>query len=95
MNTQHIPVLALALAVFIHLLLRFTAATDDPGKPMLSSLTLLVLAEFGFIVSLAGAYISGYRQLKGSLTATGLLTTLLCTVFAISLLFRVIELRGL
>ena len=88
MTTRHFPAIALALAVFIHLLLFVATTQDGAGNTLLPLLTLLILAEFGFIISLVGAYISGSRQLKDGITATGIIITLLCVAFAASLLYQ-------
>ena len=92
MSTRNFPVIALALAVFIHLLLYMSTTPDASGQTILPLLTLLIIAEFGFIVSIIGAYVSGSQQLKDGLTATGILITLLCAVLAISLMRKGFEL---
>ena len=92
MNTRNFPVIALALAVFIHLLLFMATTPDANGQTLLPLLTLLIIAEFGFIVSMVGAYVSGSQQLKDGLTATGILITLLCAALALSLMLQGIEL---
>lgn len=92
MSRKNFPLLALALAVFVQLLLPLASMPDNHGNTLLPLLTLLVIAEFGFIIASIGAYMAGMQQLKSGFTATGAAVTLLCAVLAISLLLQGIEL---
>ncbi len=92
MAIKNFPVLALALAVFVQLLLPLASVPDSQGDTLLPLLTLLVIAEFGFVVALIGAYVAAMQQLRSGFSATGATLTLLCAVLAVSLLLQGIEL---
>lgn len=92
MNVRHYPVIALCLAVFIQLLLALAKTPDNNGATLLPLLTLLVIAEFGFVVSLTGAYVSANQQLKTGFTMQGIAIILLCIALAFNLLLQGIKL---
>lgn len=92
MKTQNFPVMALALALFIQLLLPLAGTVDSKGETMLPLLTLLLIAEFGFVVALIGVYIAARQQLKHGFSPIGAGIAVLTAILAISLLLQGIEL---
>lgn len=60
MNKAAFPIIALFIGTFIQLVLM--TAVSAAGEPAMPLLTLLLMTEFGVIVSLIG-FISGIRQL--------------------------------
>jgi hypothetical protein len=92
MKIANFPALALAMAVFIQLLLPMASTVDNNGETMLPLLTLLVIAEFGFVIALAGAYAGAMQQLKFGFTPVGAAITLVCAALAIGLLLQGIDL---
>jgi len=57
MNKATFPIIALLIGLFIQLVLMTAiSATSEPVMPLL---TLLLMAEFGVIVSAVGAFIGG------------------------------------
>ena len=87
MKTYNFPYLALALGLFLLLLVIRGSEIDASGVTALPLLTLLIANECAFILTAAGTYI-GLTQLK----ATGFklkqnplyaMTTILCILLAI------------
>ncbi|HHJ34541.1 MAG TPA: hypothetical protein ENJ87_02135 [Gammaproteobacteria bacterium] len=63
MKTHSFPYLALALGLFLLLLVTKGSETDAQGITALPLLTLLIINECGFFLALAGMFI-GLKQLK-------------------------------
>lgn len=87
MKTINFPYIALALGLFLLLVVERGSQTDADGLTALPLLTLLIANECAFILSAIGAYIgikqiagTGYRLLKNPLYS---LTTLLCILLTI------------
>ena len=63
MKTVNFPYLALALGLFLLLVITRGSEADTNGVTALPLLTLLIINECGFILTAAGVYI-GLKQLK-------------------------------
>jgi len=96
MKTINFPYLALALGLFLSLVITKGIELDVNGETLLPLLTLLIINECAFFLCIAGSFI-GVRQLK----ATGFklkenalyaITTVICVLFSIQFLLLGIKL---
>jgi hypothetical protein len=80
------PWLAMGIGLVVALVLNIVGATKPAEEHLLPLLTMLLMSEFGFFVSVAGA-ISGMRAwLKQRNNYTLLFVAISCAVLAIGLL---------
>lgn len=63
MKTVNFPYLALALGLFLSLVITKGSETGSNGETLLPLLTLLIINECGFFLMIAGVFI-GLKQLK-------------------------------
>ena len=87
MKTINFPYLALALCLFLLLVVNRGSQAGSDGDTALPLLTLLIINECAFFLAIAGAFI-GIRYLnsinfKLSLKPLYSITTLLCILFTI------------
>ncbi len=82
MNPSRFPALAALLGFLLHLLLARTGATDAEGTLSLPLLTLLFVAEFGFVVTAIGALLGGSALLQQGFRPFPALVTAACALFA-------------
>ena len=87
MKTINFPYLAMALSLFLLMVITRGSQTGSDGETALPLLTLLIINECAFFLSLAGAFI-GLRYLKSidfriKLKPLYSITTLLCILLTI------------
>jgi len=87
MKTINFPYLAIALGLFLLMVISRGSQTGSDGETALPLLTLLIINECAFFLSLAGAFI-GIKQLKTigfkfRLKPLYMITTLICILFTI------------
>jgi len=87
MKTINFPYLALALSLFLLMVVTRGSVTDSEGIPALPLLTLLIINECAFFLSVAGAFI-GIKYLKTidfniKLKPLYTITTVLCILLSI------------
>lgn len=96
MKTINFPYVALALGLFLSLVITKGSETGSDGETLLPLLTLLIINECGFFLVIAGAFI-GLKHLK----ATGFklrdnsfyaITVVLCLLLTIQFLLLGIKL---
>lgn len=96
MKTINFPYLALALGLFLTLVISKGSETGSNGEALLPLLTLLIINECGFFLTAAGAFI-GIRQLKSigfkiRSNSFYAITTVLCILLTIQFLLLGIKL---
>jgi hypothetical protein len=81
------PIIALAVSAVLATLVSAGSIVDETGATLLPLLTLLIASEFGFIVALIGATVSGKLILVDGVNARDVLLgvgcALACTFFAV------------
>ena len=87
MKTINFPYLALALGLFLLLVITKGSETGSGGDTLLPLLTLLIINECAFILSVAGAFI-GIKHLKSidfkfNLNPLYSITTVLCLLLTV------------
>jgi len=92
MNKAAFPVIALFIGIFIQLVLM--TAISAAGEPAMPMLTLLLMTEFGVIVSLIGLFIGGKLILAQGFNLRLGTPTLGCAALAIMLSLEGVELWG-
>jgi hypothetical protein len=88
MNKQAFPFLASGIGLVLALLLARSTQGVEEGQYLLPPLTLLFISEFGFLVTVVGAWFGGRlwltkRNLKGVLLAA-----LGCLALALGFLYK-------
>ena len=96
MKTINFPYLALVLALFLLLVVNQGSQIDSDGKTALPLLTLLIVNECAFFLSLAGVFI-GVKQLKSTgfklmLNPAYTMTTVLCFLLTMQFILLGIKL---
>lgn len=92
MKTRNFPYIALALGLFLLLVVLRGSQIANDGLTSLPLLTLLVVSEFSFFVSAIGAYI-GFNQIrKTGVQAFYSLVTLLCLILSLYFMWLGIKL---
>ncbi|NQY26634.1 MAG: hypothetical protein HRT92_05595 [Piscirickettsiaceae bacterium] len=86
MKTINFPYIALSLSLFLLLVVSKGSQIGTDGLTLLPLLTLLVVSEFSFIVTLIGTYIGIKTIFAVGLHPVYALTTLLCAVLSIRFL---------
>ncbi len=90
MNRAAFPIIALFIGIFIKVAM--ATAISAEGEPMMPLLTLLLMAEFGVIVSLVGLYIGGKLLFTNGFDIKLLLPILGCAALAVMLGIEGLEL---
>jgi hypothetical protein len=85
MRRESFPVVALALGVLLQLLL-FRFGRYGSGEPALPLLTLLLISEFGLIMTGIGAYMGARGMFRTGFRPLTAVVTLGCGVLAIRFL---------
>ena len=96
MKTINFPYLALALGLFLTLVISKGSETGSDGETLLPLLTLLIINECGFFLVLAGVFV-GLKQLKSigfkiRSNTFYTITTLLCALLTIQFMLLGIKL---
>ena len=92
MKTQDFPYIALALGTFLLLVVFKGSQTGSDGLSYLPLLTLLVVSEFSFFVTIIGAYIGFNHGRKAGFKPIYSLITLLCLLLSLYFLWLGINL---
>ncbi|PHS22308.1 MAG: hypothetical protein COA83_11945 [Methylophaga sp.] len=92
MQTRNFPYIALALGLFLLLVVLRGSQIASDGLTSLPLLTLLVVSEFSFFVNAIGAYI-GFNQIrKAGFQPVYALVTLLCLILSLYFMWLGIQL---
>jgi hypothetical protein len=96
MKTINFPYIALALGLFLTLVITKGSEMDSAGVTALPLLTLLIINECAFFLTAAGAFI-GVKHLKSiafkiSINALYTITTVLCILLTIQFILLGIKL---
>ncbi len=83
MNKAAFPIIALFIGIFIQLVLM--TAVSASGEPVMPLLTLLLMTEFGVILTAIGTFMGGRLLLKNGFNIRLALATLGCVALAIIL----------
>ena len=83
MKKANFPFIALALGLFLMSILYKTGATDPDTELVLPLLTVLIISEFGFIVSAIAVYMGGQTLVKNGFEIVTAVVTLLCGMLAV------------
>lgn len=86
MKTIHFPYIALSLTLFLLLVITKGSQTGADGLTLMPLLTLLVVSEFSFFVTLIGAYIGIKNIASFGILSLYALSTLLCALLSIRFL---------
>ncbi len=87
MKTVNFPYIALSLSLFLLLVVSKGSQIGVDGLTLMPLLTLLVISEFSFIITLIATYIGVKTIFSTGLRPIYALATLLCTVLSIRFLF--------
>ena len=85
MNKTNFPWIALVFGLFLLGGLFAAGAIPPVGNYKLPLLLQLFMAEFGALLSAAGAYAGGSNWLENRQNSTAILSALLCAVLAVAL----------
>jgi fatty-acid desaturase len=92
MKTRDFPYIALALGLFLLLVVLRGSQLGNNGLTQLPLLTLLVVSEFSFFVNAIGAYI-GFNQIRTTeFQARYALATILCGALSLYFMWLGIQL---
>lgn len=86
MKTIHFPYIALALSLFLLLVVSKGSQLGSDGLTLMPLLTLLVVSEFSFFVTLIGTYIGVKNISSVGIRSVYALSTLLCALLSIRFL---------
>jgi hypothetical protein len=86
MSKHKLPWIALGAGLLICLVVIWSVPQDADGTTRLPLLFLLLLTEFGLIVTAIGAWLGGRRILQESLNLPTLLVTAGCLALAVAFL---------
>ncbi len=92
MKTVSFPYIALALGLFLLLVVVRGSQITSDGSTSLPLLTLLVVSEFSFFVNAIGAYIGFSHSLKSGFKPLYGIITLLCLLLSFYFLWLGIKL---
>lgn len=92
MTKEKFPYIALALGLILTVVASQGSILQPSGKTTLPLLTLLVVCEFGGIVTAVGAYLGVKRHLAQGFQLLPALISLSCLILAIQFLLRGIDL---
>lgn len=85
MKRESFPIIALALGVFLQLIL-MKFGKHESAEPALPLLTLLLISEFGLFVTGIGAYMGAYSMFKTGFKTVTTIVTVCCGILAIRFL---------
>lgn len=92
MKSSYFPYIAAGLGLILLVAVSKGSTTNSDGDTLLPLLTLLLVSEFGFIVTAIGAYL-GFRQIRSAgKTPAYIATTILCAVVSVCCLYLGIKL---
>jgi hypothetical protein len=81
------PWIALGIGLLVGMVLVRTGATGPADARALPLLTQLLMAEFGFVLTAAGAFLGARRILSGGIDGALLLVTVACTGLSVGFLW--------
>ena len=88
MIKENFPIIAAALGFLLTLLVLIGSRLGDDGKTLIPLLTLLVISEFGAILTAIGAYFGGRQFLATRTISNHTAATILCVCLFINFLVR-------
>ena len=91
MTKANFPFIALALGLFLMGILYKTGATDPDTELVLPLLTVLIISEFGFIVSAIAVFFGGQTLVKNGFEIVTAVATLLCGMLAVEFMLTGIK----
>ena len=83
MTRSNFPFIALALGLFLMGVLFKTGAADPATETVLPLLTVLIISEFGFIVTAAAVYFGARTLAKNGMDIVLGIVTLVCAMLAV------------
>ena len=83
MTRSNFPFIALALGLFLMGVLFKTGAADPETESVLPLLTVLIISEFGFIVTAAAVYFGARTLAKSGIDIVLGIVTLVCAMLAV------------
>lgn len=83
MTKSNFPFIALALGLFLMGILFKTGAADPDTELVLPLLTVLIISEFGFIVTAIAVFLGGQTLLKNGFDIVLAIVTLICGMLAV------------
>ena len=87
MTRKNFPLIALALGLFLMGILYRSGATDPDMELVLPLLTVLIISEFGFIVSAIAVFFGGQTLVKNGFDIVLAVVTLVCGMLAVEFMF--------
>ena len=91
MNKSNFPFIAIGLGLFFWFVILVGGKVDAEGVTKLPLLTLLVISEFAFFVTLIGAYMSIRECLAKGVDLTKVVVTICCALLALRFLLSGID----
>ncbi len=95
MNRARFPALAVPLGLLLHLLLWRSGASGEMDSLSLPLLTLLFVAEFGFVVTAIGAALGGSTLMEQGFKPLPALLVAVCVLLATGFALVGLRLWGL
>lgn len=92
MKSYNFPYIALSLGLLLMLVVMKGSEIRDDGMTALPVLTMLVISEFAFFVTAAGAYIGIRHSLSTGIKPVYTIITALCILVSVRFLFLGIDL---
>lgn len=92
MKTYNFPYIALSLGLLLMLAVMKGSEIRGEGETALPVLTLLMISEFAFFVTAAGAYIGIRHSLSTGIKPVYTMITALCILLSVRFLFLGIDL---
>ena len=94
MTQNTFPLIASGIGLVLILVLVRSVTGDAGDEPLLPALTLLFISEFGFLVTIAGAWVGGRAWLMERNQHGILLAALACLALALAFLYLGLSLWG-
>jgi hypothetical protein len=91
MNKKNFPFIALALSLFLMGILYRTGAADAETELVLPLLTVLIISEFGIIISAIAVFLGGQTLIKNGFDIVLAVAVLICGMLGIEFLVVGIE----
>lgn len=88
MTKDNFPIIAAALGFLLTLLVLRGSRLGDDGNTLIPLLTLLLVSEFGAILTLIGLYFGGRQFLATRTISIHTAATILCVCFFVHFLVR-------
>jgi len=92
MKSHNFPYIALGLGLLLMLVVMKGSEIRDVGMTALPVLTMLVISEFAFFVTAAGAYIGIKQTLAAGIKPVYVMISVLCLLLSVRFLFLGIDL---